>query len=51
MGWPSSMADSGPGKAGGAGASSGVLEKGQCQDRPFARPYLRLTLFTVSDTS
>lgn len=33
-GWLSSVADTGPGKAEGAGGSSGTLEKGPCQDGP-----------------
>ena len=38
----------GPGKPGGAGVRSEGLEKGRCQDRPSARPYLRVTLSPVS---
>lgn len=34
----------GPGKPDGAGVRSEGLEKGRCQDRPSARPYLRVTL-------
>lgn len=31
------MADTGPGKADGAGASSGGLEKRQCKNRPYLK--------------